>query len=219
MAEDKIKFLPYKVIYRHGSGEYVEKRSRFIASLAPVSSEGEAVAFIDSVKKKYHDARHNCSAFIIGENSEVTRCNDDGEPSGTAGKPILEVLLGAGVTNVAAVVTRYFGGILLGTGGLVRAYTQAAQAGLQDAGIVNMVYGSELTVTADYGDVGKVQYLLGSKGVTVLGSRYTDKVEFDIRIPKEQEEGIKKALTECTSARAKISVTSSGYFPEKAHLV
>ena len=121
MAEEKKEFPPYKVVYDQGTGEYEEKKSRFIASVAPVSTEQEALDFIDSVRKKYYNARHNCTAFIIGRNRELTRCSDDGEPSGTAGKPILEVLLGADVTNVAVVVTRYFGGTLLGTGGLVRA--------------------------------------------------------------------------------------------------
>ena len=153
----KTEYPSYKVVYQAGSGEYEEKRSRFIANVAPVSSEEEATAFIESIRKKYYDARHNCPAFIIGRNRELTRCSDDGEPSGTAGKPILEVLLSAGVTNVAVVVTRYFGGTLLGTGGLVRAYTQATKEGLADAGIATMRFGKELTIGIDYTDVGKVQ--------------------------------------------------------------
>ena len=131
MAAEK-EFRPYKVIYQPGHGEYEEKKSRFIASLVPARSEEEAAVFIDSVKKKYYDARHNCSAFVIGRNRELTRCSDDGEPGGTAGKPMLEVLLTAGVTNGAAVVTRYFGGTLLGTGGLVRAYTQIGRASCRE---------------------------------------------------------------------------------------
>ena len=126
--EKEQTFLPYKILLKGGEGEIVEKKSRFIATLFPVHSEEEAAAFIESMKKKYWDARHNCSAFVLGERAQVTRCSDDGEPSGTAGKPMLEVLLGAEVRNAAVVVTRYFGGTLLGTGGLVRAYTQAVQA-------------------------------------------------------------------------------------------
>ena len=109
------------------SGRAGGKKSRFIANVRPVESEAEAVAFIDEMKKKYWDARHNCSAFVIGTKAELTRCSDDGEPSGTAGRPMLEVLLGEGVRNVAVVVTRYFGGVLLGTGGLVRAYSGAVK--------------------------------------------------------------------------------------------
>ena len=110
-------FLPYKILQEGGSGEIVEKKSRFIATLAPVSSEEEAAAFVESTRKKYWDARHNCSAFVVGERAQLTRCSDDGEPAGTAGKPMLEVLLGAQLRNAAVVVTRYFGGTLLGTGG------------------------------------------------------------------------------------------------------
>lgn len=212
MAEKETEFLPYKVIYKPGTGFYEEKKSRFIAYVSPASSEEEAVRFIDSIKKKHYDARHNCPAFIIGRNSQLTRCSDDGEPSGTAGKPILEVLMGAGITNVVVVVTRYFGGTLLGTGGLVRAYTQAVQEGLKDAGIATMRYGVEMTISIDYTDVGRVQYLLGSMGIEIAASRYTDKVEFDICIPKEQEASLQKALVEATSARAGIEVTGSGYY-------
>ena len=115
----------YRVLLSGGEGEIVEKKSRFIATIRKCENEEEAVAFIEEMKKKYWDARHNCSAFIIGSRGELTRCSDDGEPSGTAGRPMLEVLTGSGIRNIAVVVTRYFGGTLLGTGGLVRAYTQA----------------------------------------------------------------------------------------------
>lgn len=214
MAAEK-EFRPYKVIYQPGHGEYEEKKSRFIASLVLARSEEEAAVFIDSVKKKYYDARHNCSAFVIGRNRELTRCSDDGEPGGTAGKPMLEVLLTAGVTNGAAVVTRYFGGTLLGTGGLVRAYTQALQAALEDAEIVLMRYGTEMTLHMDYTDVGKVQYILSGLPVQTLESRYTDKAEFDIRVPKEQEESVKKKLTEATCARTRITIKGSGYYMDR----
>lgn len=211
----KTEYPSYKVVYQAGSGEYEEKRSRFIANVAPVSSEEEATAFIESIRKKYYDARHNCPAFIIGRNRELTRCSDDGEPSGTAGKPILEVLLSAGVTNVAVVVTRYFGGTLLGTGGLVRAYTQATKEGLADAGIATMRFGKELTIGIDYTDVGKVQYILGSRQIDIAQSRYTQTVEFDIRIPAEAVGVLTKELTEATAARACIEITGEGYYMDK----
>lgn len=215
MTGNKNEFLPYKVVYRKGSGEYEEKKSRFIAFVAPAATEEEAEAFIDDVRKKHYDARHNCSAFIIGRNREITRCSDDGEPSGTAGRPILEVLLGEELTNVVAVVTRYFGGTLLGTGGLVRAYTQAAREGVKAAGIAAMCYKAEMTVEIDYTDVGKVQYLLGNRGIEILQSRYTDKVEFDIRVPGEQEESVVNALIQATSARADIRRTGAGFYLDK----
>lgn len=211
MEECRAERMPYRVVYQEGTGEYEEKKSRFIANIAPVSSEAEAVSFIESIRKKHYDARHHCTAFIIGRNKEVTRCSDDGEPSGTAGKPILEVLLGADVTNVAAVVTRYFGGTLLGTGGLVRAYTQAAREAIENAGIGIMRYKTEMTIEIDYTDVGKVQYLLGSRKINIAQSRYAEKVEFDIRIPEEERTEISSALTEATAARAKMNIIGTGY--------
>lgn len=212
MSDKEMKFPPYKVVCEPGSGVYEEKKSRFIANIAPANSEEEAINFIESIKKKHYDARHNCPAFVIGKNKELTRCSDDGEPSGTAGKPILEVLLLEGVTNVVAVVTRYFGGTLLGTGGLVRAYTQATKEGLQNAGIATMRYGYEITIGVDYTDVGKVQYLLVGEHIKIVDSRYTDKVEFDVRIPDENKEVLRKELTEATSGRVRIEVTGEGYY-------
>lgn len=216
MEEMKKEFLPYKIICGPGYGEYEEKKSRFLASVAPVSSEEEAAAFIGSVRKKHYDARHHCYAFVIGRNREVTRCSDDGEPSGTAGKPILETLLGSEAVNGILVVTRYFGGTLLGTGGLVRAYTKAAQAGLADAKTAVMRYGKEMTIGLGYADVGQVQYLLEMQKTTISASRYTDKVEFDIRVPGEWEEKVRAALTEATAGRVGITVTGSGYYMDNA---
>ena len=126
-----------RVVYTGGEGEITEKKSRFIATVKPVQSEEEAVAFINETKKKYWDARHNCSAFVIGERQELTRCSDDGEPAQTAGRPMLDVLLREKITDVAVVVTRYFGGVLLGTGGLVRAYQAATQAGLAASRLID----------------------------------------------------------------------------------
>ena len=121
----------YRFAYEGGVGELVEKKSRFIATVTPVTSEEEALRFIEQTKKKYWDARHNCTAFTIGSRHQLTRCSDDGEPAGTAGRPMLDVLLKEDIHNVAVVVTRYFGGTLLGTGGLVRAYSGAVQEGLR----------------------------------------------------------------------------------------
>lgn len=214
MNHKEEKFPSYKIVYRAGEGEIVEKKSRFIASVAPVENEQEAAAFIESVKKKYYDARHNCPAFIIGKNRELTRCSDDGEPSGTAGKPILEVLMGAGVTNTAIVVTRYFGGTLLGTGGLVRAYTQAAQAGLANAGIGTVRYGAQISIKTDYTDLGKIQYFLGNREIPIKDSVYTDKVELTIQIPMENADRLFKELTENTSGRAVMEILEKGYYLE-----
>ena len=123
----------YKIVYAGGEAQIIEKKSRFIATVLPVETEEEALAFIESLRKKYWDATHNCYAYVVGERNEIQRCSDDGEPSGTAGRPMMDVLAGAGVHNAAVVVTRYFGGTLLGTGGLVRAYSGAVREALKAA--------------------------------------------------------------------------------------
>lgn len=210
MEKEQI-FLPYKILEKGGEGEIVEKKSRFIATLEPVHSEEKAAAFIESLKKKYWDARHNCSAFVLGERAQVTRCSDDGEPSGTAGKPMLEVLLGAGVRNVAVVVTRYFGGTLLGTGGLVRAYTQAVQAGLENCSVTEMQYGCELEIRTDYNGIGKIQYLLGQRGLEIKSSEYTDIVTLKLEVPFEECGALCKELTEATAGRARIEELGKRY--------
>lgn len=212
MMEKEQLFLPYKVLKEGGSGEIVEKKSRFIATLTPVESEEEAAAFIEEMKKKYWDARHNCSAFVLGERAQITRCSDDGEPGGTAGKPMLEVLLSSEIRNVAAVVTRYFGGTLLGTGGLVRAYTQALQAGLAASRIVTMRYGVRLMLVTDYNGIGKIQYLLSQRNLAIDSSEYTDIVRLILTVPYEEKEEVCKELIESTSGKVKIEELEKFYF-------
>ena len=192
----------YFVVYEGGEGEIVEKKSRFIATVRPVESEEEAVAFINEMKKKYWDARHNCSAFVIGERQELTRCSDDGEPAQTAGRPMLDVLLKEGVTNVAVVVTRYFGGVLLGTGGLVRAYQAATQAGLAASRIIEKRSGTRLVVRTDYNGLGKLQYLFGQQKIAVLDTEYAADVVITVLAPTEEKEAICKAITEQTNGSA-----------------
>ena len=145
MALDSVKIL-----YKGGTAEIEVKKSRFIANLKSVESEEEAAAFIAEIKKKYWDARHNCQAFTIGMNHELTRCSDDGEPAQTAGRPMLDVLLGEDVHNACVVVTRYFGGTLLGTGGLVRAYSGAVKEGLAASEIVEKKRAFEMKIVTDY---------------------------------------------------------------------
>lgn len=211
----KSEFLPYKIVCGSGYGEYEEKKSRFLAQIAPASSVEEAMAFVESIRKKYYDARHHCFAYVIGRNKEATRYSDDGEPGGTAGKPILEVLLGNDVTDVVAVVTRYFGGTLLGTGGLVRAYTQAVREGIAGVQTVRMCYGTEMTVRIGYGDAGRLQHLFEIRNVTVRSSRYTEKIEYDVRVPDEKCGEIQRAIIETTAGRAGITVTGQGYYKEQ----
>ena len=194
-----------KTVYSGGEGEIVEKKSRFIATVRPVNSEEEAVAFINEMKKKYWDARHNCSAFVIGDHQEISRCSDDGEPAQTAGRPMLDVLLKEELHNVAVVVTRYFGGTLLGTGGLVRAYQKATQEGLAASVVIDKKPGRKLTIGTDYVGLGKIQYIIGKENLTILDTVYTDRVEIFLMVPSEMQNKIEKAVIEATSGNARIS--------------
>ena len=193
----------YKVVYEGGQDEIVEKKSRFIATVRPVETEEEAVAFINEMKKKYWDAKHNCSAFVIGERQEFNRCSDDGEPAQTAGRPMLDVLLREGITNRAVVVTRYFGGVLRGTGGLVRAYQEATKAGLNASKIIVKQKGKRLAVQTDYTGLGKLQYLFASENVTIEETEYTENVTIHAVIPEDSTESIIKKITEATNGTAK----------------
>lgn len=204
----------YKTVYEGGTGEIVEKKSRFIANVRPVETEEEALAFIEEMKKKYWDARHNCSAYILGERQEQMRCSDDGEPSQTAGKPMMDVLDGAGLTNTAVVVTRYFGGTLLGTGGLVRAYSAAVQEGLKNSRIITKYWGTELLVGTDYNGIGKLQYLFGQRQIPILDAEYTDQVRFTVLVPVSRVQEIRKAVTEATSGQASMEEKRSLYYAE-----
>ena len=187
MEEKETVREPYRMVLEGGQAELVEKKSRFIANVRPVESEAEAVAFIDEMKKKYWDARHNCSAFVIGTKAELTRCSDDGEPSGTAGRPMLEVLLGEGVRNVAVVVTRYFGGVLLGTGGLVRAYTTATARALENAEVVTVRSVVELRVTVDYSLYERASLLIDAAGAKQAAPQFTDRVTLCWQMPEHTE--------------------------------
>ena len=172
----------------------------------------EAQEFIEAVKKKYWDARHNCSAFSVGEMNPLTRCSDDGEPGGTAGKPILEVIQGSGIRNIVIVVTRYFGGTLLGTGGLVRAYTEAAKAGIENAVIIEKIPATRMKLFTEYTDLGKIQYILAQNQVTVENTEYTDKVEIRALFPEKEKKALCRALTEGTGGRVHIEDGEDVYY-------
>ena len=202
----------YKTVLEGGTGEITEKKSRFIATVRPVSSEEEPLAFPEDTRTKPWDATHNCYAYSVGMNREYTRCSDDGEPSGTAGRPMLDVILGEDIYNVAVVVTRYFGGVLLGTGGLVRAYSKAVQEGFRESRIIEKKHGICLTVTTDYTGIGKIQYIAGERGIPVLGSEYTDKVIMKLLIPSEDVDNVQKAVTEGTNGRAIMEKEKELYF-------
>ncbi|MDE6568159.1 MAG: YigZ family protein [Lachnospiraceae bacterium] len=196
---DQLKF-----IYRGGKDEIVEKKSRFIGQVFPVTTEEEAISLIEQTKKKYWGARHNCYAYILGEYGEITRCTDDGEPAGTAGRPILEVLQGEGIHDVLLIVTRYFGGTLLGTGGLVRAYSQAAKAGLAASQVLEKVRGHQLTIHTDYNGIGKLQYITAQSEIAVMDTQYAEDVTMILAVPIEECDKLVKQITEATAGQAQI---------------
>lgn len=200
MSENTISLY----VYKGGQGEITEKKSRFIATVRPVESEEEAVSFINKTKKKYWDARHNCSAFVIGKRQELTRCSDDGEPAGTAGRPMLDVLLKENIHNAAVVVTRYFGGVLLGTGGLVRAYQQATKAGLSASEIIEKKDGAVLFIRTDYTGIGRLQYLFAQEKLTVMDTAYEADVLVKAVIPENDKKRIEKTIIEQTNGTAKL---------------
>ncbi|MCI8799899.1 MAG: YigZ family protein [Lachnospiraceae bacterium] len=213
--QEKLPEDSYCVLLEGGQGEYVEKKSRFIATLRSCESEEEAIRFIEETKKRYWDARHNCYAFIVGSRGELSRCSDDGEPGGTAGRPMLEVLTGAELRNVAAVVTRYFGGVLLGTGGLVRAYTQAVKEGLKNCRLGRMRPGQEMEVTTDYNGVGKILYLLGSAGIEPDAADYGENVVLRLTVPQEEADALRGKMTDMTGGRVKFDIIREIYFVDK----
>ena len=200
MSENTISLY----VYKGGQGEITEKKSSFIATVRPVESEDEAVSFINETKKKYWDARHNCSAFVIGKRQELTRCSDDGEPAGTAGRPMLDVLLKENIHNAAVVVTRYFGGVLLGTGGLVRAYQQATKAGLSASEIIEKKEGAVLFIRTDYTGIGRLQYLFAQEKITVMDTAYEADVLVKAVIPENDKKRIEKTIIEQTNGTAKL---------------
>nr|WP_303243778.1 YigZ family protein [uncultured Cellulosilyticum sp.] len=194
----------YRTIQGPGEALVVEKKSKFIATVCEVKSQEEAEACLQQLRKKYYDARHNCFAYQIGEKNEIQRCSDDGEPQGTAGKPILEVLKGEDVRNTLICVTRYFGGTLLGTGGLVRAYGKAAKEGLLNAGIIEKRRIQLIDVQMNYTLVGKVQYLLGEKGYRIRDSLYTDVVTMQVEVLVGEQDAFCDWLTENTNAEVSL---------------
>lgn len=200
----------HRIVLEEGRGEIEEKKSRFLAGVYAVETEEDVQKILEETRKQYWDARHNCYAYILDE-GRVMRFSDDGEPGGTAGKPILEVLQGEGMDNCLVVVTRYFGGTLLGTGGLVRAYQQAAKAGLEGSVLGDRMTGISYTIRTDYNDLGKIQYYVGSsdEGVYILDVEYTDKISMRILVVNELKESFCKKIVEITAGKALIEENDS----------
>lgn len=185
-----------KYVREKSTGEYEEKKSRFFAELFPISSETEAEERLASVRKRYYDAQHHCYAYVLGRNCETQKQSDDGEPSQTAGLPILGVLKGEELRDALLVVTRYFGGILLGTGGLVRAYTAAAKEAVRNAVLMEAVCGYRGTAEIDYMLLGRLRYLTERLSIREESTDYTDKVRVSWLIPEEALPSFEKQLEE-----------------------
>ncbi len=194
-----------QIVYQGGVGEITEKKSRFIATVQAVSSEQEALDFIAAKKKEYWDARHNCYAYIIGQKDQIVRCSDDGEPAQTAGRPMLDILQKSDVYNVVVVVTRYFGGVLLGTGGLVRAYQQATIEGLKASVLLEVRQGYPLTIQTDYNSYGKLEYLFRELDIVIEESEFGADVCMYVTIDATQREFIEKEIADKTAGMAKLS--------------
>lgn len=201
----------YKTVKHIATDEIVEKRSRFIADVKPVETEEEAVAFLEEIKKKYWDARHHVYAYVLEENN-IQRYSDDGEPAGTAGVPVLDMIKKEGLTNLIVVVTRYFGGILLGTGGLVHAYSKSAKVGVEAAEPVTMTLCCEMTVECDYSLLGKVQSEAMNMGCVVSNTDYAENVRIFVLVPTNEVKRFESDMIDKTNGRVSIKQGKIGYY-------
>ncbi|SDC93986.1 uncharacterized protein, YigZ family [Melghirimyces thermohalophilus] len=207
--------LPYRYFTVKESAEteiHIQK-SRFLTYVAPVETKDEADAFIDHISRRHWDATHNCHAYVLWDGQIAQKSSDDGEPSGTAGRPILEVIRNRQLINTAIVVTRYFGGIKLGAGGLIRAYSRAAATGLDAAGILEWVRHRELHITVDYPAMGKIEHELRSAGIQPPPATFTEQVQWQLWIPEGEEDPIRKMVMEQTGGKGEVTEGRLEYRP------
>lgn len=207
--------MSYKTLRKEAVGEYEEKKSLFIGAAKRVASEEEAREFINIIKARHKESRHNVYAYVIGQNMGIQRYSDDGEPQGTGGIPVLEVIKRNEMTDTVVVVTRYFGGILLGASGLCRAYSKAAALAVKNAGIVEKVFGIEFRIDISYELLGKVQYLFNQNSWQIENIDYTEKVSLMGLCERDKYETIKTAVIEVTNNKFDIVKLYEGtYFKE-----
>lgn len=207
----------YRTVEQFGQAEIVIEKSTFIGYAKPVNNEEEALAFIQEIKKKHRDATHNVPAYVLGEHNEIQRCNDDGEPSGTAGVPVLEVLKKEDVRDVAVVVTRYFGGIKLGTGGLVRAYTRGAKIALEAAKIITKVLYQVVVATVDYTMLGALQNQLRLNQYDTKDIVYDELVHLHVWVEQDDVANFKAQIIEWTNGRAVLADGEISYKIVEGH--
>lgn len=211
--------MAYITIRNRGEDSFEEKKSEFIGYAKRVETEEEAKEFVNEIKSMHKQARHNCWAYVIGQNMGIQRYSDDGEPQGTAGIPILEVMKKSGITDCAVVVTRYFGGILLGAGGLTRAYTKGASIAVKNAGIVEKVNGLKLSITLDYDLLGKIQYICGQNNWHIEDTEYTDKVIIHILAEDLLVDTMENEFVNSTNGKVIITKSEEEvYFKEENRL-
>lgn len=194
----------FKTINERATAEITEKKSRFIANVCPVNTEEEALSFIAEIKKQHYNARHNCFAYIINEKIPIIRFSDDGEPSGTAGKPILDILTNEGLKNVVIVITRYFGGTLLGTGGLIRAYGKSAKEGIIAGKIVEIESYYSICITCNYNLSGKIQYEIENSSHILFNIDYTDIVKFNVYTKEDEKDNFEKHIINISNDQATV---------------
>ena len=211
----RIMGISYKTVKIEGFGTYEEKKSRFLGFSRHIESEEQMNAFLTEIRKKYYDASHHCYAFVSGKNGEIARSSDDREPSGTAGHPILSVIQKAGLTDTAVIVVRYFGGTLLGTGGLVRSYTKAAQEALRASLVIEKYEAEMLELVLDYSLYGTVQAYLASEKREPSASEFTDVVTIRLPVPSQEADRVAEKLTDLTQGRAKIERNEKHLWLEK----
>lgn len=205
----------YKTLHEFGTDEITIEKSTFIGYAKPIKTEEEAVEFINEIKKKHKDARHNVWAYTVGKSMNIQRYSDDGEPQGTAGIPTLEVIKKEDLRDVAVVVTRYFGGIKLGAGGLVRAYTKGAKIGLEAGKIIEKIMYQEVKIKIDYNQLGKVQNEIMNMGYFIKDTIYEDNVEIIVYSRANEKEAIIERINDITSATAQITIGEEFYLSEK----
>lgn len=204
------------IILENGVGEIEEKKSRFIAHIYKVTSEEEAELYINAVKKKYWDARHNCYAYVIGDKGELQRFSDDGEPQGTAGKPMLDIINTSNLINCLVIVTRYFGGVLLGTGGLIRAYQGAAKAGLDNSQTAELKKGIQASLCADYTAYGKLQYICNELLVDILDTDFGENVTMKLAVSSEIIDTFENKITDAFSGKITLKDKQNINFCKKS---
>ena len=205
----------YKTLHKFGVDEYIIEKSTFIGYAKPIKTEEEAIEFVNEIKKKHKDATHNVWAYTVGENMNIQRYSDDGEPQGTAGIPTLEVIKKEDLRDVVVVVTRYFGGVKLGAGGLVRAYTKGAKIGIEAGIVIEKVKYTEVKIKIEYTQLGKIQNEIMNLGFTVKDTLYSEDVEIIVYSKVEDAESLKDKMIDITSGTADVSFGDEYYLSEK----